>query len=168
MLTSIAALLSVAAVASAAPGAQHASSSSSSPALAARQQEAPLAVWPAINFSAGCAPNASGCIALFNISAPAGYVARAPAFAVTCHPLVPQKGVWLDCDDHTDPANPRSHVETTWADADGSPRGGLIRVSVAHIWTEVTGQRNNASGSAEVDDGIATFEIPVMMLTAVL
>ncbi|KAK7927666.1 hypothetical protein PG985_004664 [Apiospora marii] len=156
MFTSIIAVLSAAALAAAAP--------SSSPALAARQ-EAPFAKWPAINFSGGCAPNAGGCIALFNISAPAGYVARAPAFAATCHPLVNQKGVWLDCDDHMEPASPRSHVETTWAD--GS-RAGLIQVSVAHIWTEASGQRNNASGSAEINGGMATFEVPVTMLTAVL
>ncbi|KAK8128148.1 hypothetical protein PG984_009256 [Apiospora sp. TS-2023a] len=158
MLASITALISAAALAAAAPG-------SSPPSLATRQQEAPLAKWPAINFSAGCAPHAGGCIALFNISAPAGYIARAPAFAVTCHPLVPQKGFWLNCDDHTDPANPSSHVETTWGD--GS-QGDLIKVSVAHIWTEASGQRNNASGSAEIDGGMATFEVPVTMLTAVL
>lgn len=159
MFSSIIAVLSAAAVTVAAPG--------SPPALAARP-ETPLAKWPAINFSGGCAPQAGGCIALFNVSAPAGYVARAPAFAATCHPLVHQKGVWLDCDDHTDPhpASPLdSHIEATWGD--GS-RADLVQVSVAHIWTEASGQRNNASGSAEIHGGMATFEVPVTMLTAIL
>ncbi|KAI0010217.1 hypothetical protein F4779DRAFT_578577 [Xylariaceae sp. FL0662B] len=119
-----------------------------------------LAVWPVTEFSEGCSPG--GCISSFDIKAPAGYVAGAPAFNVQCHPIYIQKG-WVECDAVGEqPAN--SYVESMWSEA--SERE-LIKISVAHIWTEGEA-RYNASGFVETKSGVASFELPVTQITGVL
>ncbi|KAK7956698.1 uncharacterized protein PG986_005920 [Apiospora aurea] len=123
------ALVSTVAAAAAAPGYSHVSSSSSSLIAAAR--DTPYAEWPAAHFAESCSPG--GCFASFNISAPAGYVAGAPAFDVICHPVYARQD-WRDCDNSggvEEAATGSSRVQSMKTDAS---RRGLVRISVAHIW----------------------------------
>ncbi|KAK8080042.1 hypothetical protein PG997_007860 [Apiospora hydei] len=163
MHASLVALVStVAAAAAAAPGYSHGSSSSS---LTAAARDTPYAEWLATHFAESCSPG--GCFASFNISAPAGYVAGAPAFDVICH-LVYARQDWRDCDNSgVQGAAGGSRVQSMKTDAS---RRGLVRISVAHIWTSLEDgrQRDNASGFAEVDAGWSVFSVPVTMLSAVL
>ncbi|KAK8090667.1 hypothetical protein PG994_000172 [Apiospora phragmitis] len=101
--------------------------------------------------------------ASFNISAPAGYIAAAPAFDVVCHPIYIQQG-WLDCD-NVGAGQANSRVQSMWTDASESE---LIKISVAHIWTDEGGKRTNATGFAEIEAGTVAFNVPVTMLSAVL
>ncbi|KAI2613232.1 hypothetical protein GGR54DRAFT_329631 [Hypoxylon sp. NC1633] len=117
------------------------------------------ATWTATGFEEGCSPG--GCIASFNISAPAGYITGAPAFNVECHPIYIQQG-WITCDANDAEAT-GSSVSSMWTDA--SERE-LIKISVSHIWT--SGEvRYNASGFDEFAAGTQTFQVPVSSITAV-
>ncbi|KAI1376856.1 hypothetical protein F4677DRAFT_418260 [Hypoxylon crocopeplum] len=118
------------------------------------------ATWTATNFEEGCSPG--GCIASFNISAPAGYVEGAPAFNVACHPIYIQRG-WVECDAISELAA-GSSVASLWNDA--SERE-LIKISVSHAWLQGEA-RYNASGSDEFAAGTTTFQVPVTSITAVL
>ncbi|KAK8105807.1 uncharacterized protein PG998_003720 [Apiospora kogelbergensis] len=153
MFTSIATIISTIAVTAAAL-----------PSSAITAQESrPFAEWPATNFIEGCSPG--GCVAAFNISAPAGYITAAPAFNVACHPIYIQQG-WLNCDVVGEPGpNPTSHVQSMWTEAS---QRELIKISVAHVWTDGRGQRTNATGSVEVVPGTVGFDVPVTLITAVL
>ncbi|KAK8051483.1 hypothetical protein PG993_002868 [Apiospora rasikravindrae] len=157
MHASLIALVSTIATAAAAPGSSDGASSSSTTTV----RNTPYAEWPASHFAESCSPG--GCFASFNISAPAGYVAGAPAFDVVCHPIYIQQD-WLDCD-NTRTGQANSRVQSMWTDVS---QRGLVKISVAHIWTRESGQRNNASGFAEIDAGKSMFSIPVTMLSAVL
>ncbi|KAI4859307.1 hypothetical protein F4820DRAFT_174281 [Hypoxylon rubiginosum] len=118
------------------------------------------AKWPAFNFQEGCSPG--GCIASFNISAPAGYVAGAPAFNVACHPIYIQQG-WLVCDTISE-ATAGSSVESMWTGAEDRDN---IKISVSHLWYQGE-TRYNASGNIEFAPGTTAFDIPVTLLSAVL
>ena len=132
------------------------------PVITARDPQ-PYAEWLATNFVEGCSPG--GCIASFNISAPAGYLPKAPAFNVSCHPIYIQQG-WLTCDTVGEAGpNPTSYVQSMWTDAS---QRELIKISVAHIWTDERGQRTNASGSVEIVPGTIGFDVPVTLISAVL
>ncbi|KAH9887423.1 hypothetical protein F4778DRAFT_426075 [Xylariomycetidae sp. FL2044] len=120
-----------------------------------------LASWPATNFVEGCSPG--GCIASFNISAPAGYVEGAPAFDVTCHPIYIQQG-WLDCD-VVSGGDGDSVVQSMWT---GASEFELIKISVAHLFSSSSsGTRYNASGSVEFPGGTTSFDVPVTNFSAV-
>ncbi|CAJ2509745.1 Uu.00g056450.m01.CDS01 [Anthostomella pinea] len=120
------------------------------------------ALGSATNFIEGCSPG--GCIASFNITAPAGYVAGAPAYNVVCHPIYIQQG-WLTCDAVGEQAA-GSTVQSMWT---GASERELIKISVAHLFVDgETGAAKNASGFAEIEAGTTAFDVPVTSLTAVL
>ncbi|KAI2623952.1 hypothetical protein GGS26DRAFT_215333 [Hypomontagnella submonticulosa] len=126
-------------------------------AISARET---YANWPATNFQEGCSPG--GCIASFNISAPADYVKGAPAFNVACHPIYIQQG-WIECDAVSELAD-RSYVQSMWTDGSDRP---LIKISVSHVWYQ--GEvRYNASGAVEFPATTTAFQVPVTSITAVL
>ncbi|KAI1406087.1 hypothetical protein F4819DRAFT_285606 [Hypoxylon fuscum] len=118
------------------------------------------ATWKATNFQEGCSPG--GCIASFNITAPAGYVKDAPAFNVACHPIYIQQG-WLECDTIGEAAA-GSSVESMWT---GAEERENIKISVSHIWSQGEA-RYNASGNVEFPATTTSFEVPVTLITAVL
>ncbi|KAI1384773.1 uncharacterized protein F4822DRAFT_373041 [Hypoxylon trugodes] len=131
-------------------------------ALAASATALPKQVyasWPATNFDEGCSPG--GCIASFNISAPADYVKGAPAFNVSCHPIYIQQG-WVECDVVGENQN-GAFVRSMWSEATVREQ---IKISVSHVWNQGE-TRFNASGSIEIPSTSTSFGVPVTSLTAV-
>lgn len=114
-----------------------------------------LADWSVTNFDHGCSPG--GCVATYNLSAPAGYVGGAPGFAVSCAPVYIQGG-WRACE----PAS--SGVEAVW---ETGADQALIYVKAAHVWYQGE-TRYNATADTAVEPAATAFVLPVHSLSAVL
>ncbi|KAI1085575.1 hypothetical protein F5B20DRAFT_575086 [Whalleya microplaca] len=112
------------------------------------------ATWPATKFVKACTE--SSCTGSFSVSAPANYVAGAPAFTVECKP---QKD-FVDCTGDKGAAT----VQSKWVEGSSTE---AAEITVQHVWTEGQ-QRSTASGSARADAGATEFKLTVDQLTKVL
>ena len=120
-----------------------------------------LAEWSVANFNHGCSPG--GCIATYNLTAPAGYVSGAPGFSVFCTPVY-LRDAWQECEPVVTDAPEGSRVEVIW---EAGEERELIYVKAAHIWYQGL-TRYNATADTAVEPTTTTFRLPVHSLTAVL
>ena len=141
-----------------------AATAASTASIPRRASEPPsLADWSVTNFNHGCSPG--GCIAAYNLSAPADYVAGAPGFAVFCTPVYIQNG-WKECEPASAVADgpAGSRVEAIWEMGEDQ---ALIYVKAAHIWYEGE-TRYNATADTAIEPATTAFVLPVHSLSAVL
>ncbi|TPX17807.1 uncharacterized protein E0L32_002908 [Thyridium curvatum] len=140
-------------------------SAAAAPSSNDARQAQPIGVnWPVVGFTEGCSPG--GCIANYQVSAPAGYLKGAPGFNVTCSPIYIQKG-WVDCvpnGDGSASAADGSLVQAVWY---GAENRDDILVTVAHIWTQGI-QRTNATAWKAIQPPQSDFDVPVMQISAVV